>query len=283
MRCVVALAILLAVLPVRAPAQSGSPARAPAGNTNYFHWGVEGPKVNYGSVQGTHDVQWFGGTSRDCTPGVARSGRCAMRLDVRGNDRGNQQMGADLIQQNPAYPFNMVGAPAVYYRWWMKIVPGFSWGRRTAKAKSSRVISGKQGYTGYLMSYGFLLGECDSAGCTLGNGGSNSADSSLVIRHDFRSRDDGAWHEYVVKVKPNSSASCNAPFDCNAQFEAWVDGVSVGQYNGFKLHAHAGDSYRDAWGGWMVRPFFQLNGTPADGGTIYLDDFSTDSTYNSAR
>ena len=37
----------------------------------------------------------------------------------------------------------------------------------------------------------------------------------------------------------------------------------------------------EAWGGWMVTPYFQLNGTAADGGVIYLDDFSTDDTFNS--
>jgi hypothetical protein len=31
----------------------------------------------------------------------------------------------------------------------------------------------------------------------------------------------------------------------------------------------------------MVSPYFQLNGTTSDGGTIYLDDFSTDDGYNS--
>lgn len=255
---------------------ASGPEPAPAAGVNYFNWGVESLKVNYGATPGKFDIQWFGRSAQDCTPGVAHSGKCAMRLDVAGNDRGNQQKGADTIQQNPAYPFKMVGGSAVYYRWWMKIMPGFSWGNRTAKAKSSRVISGKQGYTGYLMSYGFLIGECDSAGCTLNNGRSNSADSNLVIRYDFRSKADGLWHEYIVRIKPNTSAASS-----DAEFEAWVDGASVGQYNNFKLHANADDSMTEAWGGWMVRPFFQLNGAPSDGGTIYLDDFSTDSAYNS--
>jgi hypothetical protein len=263
-------------------ATAASPASPPTG-VNYFSWGVESPRANYGPAQSKFDVEWFRGSRQDCTPGVAHSGQCAMRLDVVGNDRGNQQKGADLIQQNPTYPFKMVGGQAVYYRWWMKIMPGFSWGNRTAKAKASRVIAGKQGYTGYLMSYGFLLGECDSSGCTLNNGGSNAADNRLVIRYDFRSRADGQWHEYIVKVKPNTSADCVAPTSCDGEFQAWVDGVSVGEYNGFKLHNREESSMREAWGGWMVTPFFQLNGTEADGGVIYLDDFSTDSVWNSMR
>jgi hypothetical protein len=243
---------------------------------------VETSKVDYGvNGPGIFDVQYFTNSSQDCSPGVARSGNCAMQLNVQGNDSGNQQRGADLIQQNPDYPFNIVGAPAIYYRWWMKIMPGFSWGTGTAKTKSSRVISGVQGYTGYVMSYGFLLGECDSVGCTLNNGGSNGGDSSLVVPYDFRVRDDGIWHEYIVRIRPNTSASCTAPANCDGQLEAWVDGISVGQYNGFKLHNNAGEPMTEAWGGWMVRPFFQLNGTAADGGTIYVDDFSTDDVFNS--
>ena len=252
-----------------------------AGATNYFNWDVESLRVNYGNTPGTFDVVFADGTTRDCSAGVARTGSCAMRLDVKGNDGGNQQMGADLVQQNPDYPFNLVGARALYYRWWMKIMPGFSWGSGTAKTKSSRVISGTQGYTGYLMSYGFLIGECDSGGCTLNDGTSNSGDSNLVVDYDFRSKADGVWHEYIVKVKPNTNASCVAPTNCDGQLEAWVDGVSVGTYNNYKLHNNASDPMTEAWGGWMVYPYFQLNGTSSDGGTIYLDDFSVDDGFNS--
>lgn len=243
-----------------------------ANATNYFNWGAESNTTSLGPIQ-----EYKSNTTLDCT--VSRSGSCSMRLNVKGADSGNGDMGVD-VGQNP-YPWNLVGSRALYYRWWMKIQPGFSWGSSTAKTKSSRVIAGAQGYTGYLMSYGFLIGECDSSGCTLNNGGSNGSDSNLVIPYDFRSRADGVWHEYIVKIKPNTSASCTAPSNCDAQFQAWVDGVSIGQYNNFKLHNNASNSMTEAWGGWMVMPYFQLNGTTSDGGTIYVDDFSTDDTYNS--
>jgi len=251
-----------------------------ASAVNYFNWGVETLLVNYGGTQGTFPVVFHpGNTTMDCT--VFHSGKFSMKLSVIGNDSGNQQMGVDLIQMNPDYPFNLVGGLAVYYRWWMKIMPGFSWGNGTAKTKASRVISGVQGYTGYLMDNGFLIGECDSGGCTLNNGLSNGGDSSLIINYDFRSHADGVWHEYIVRIKPNTSATCTAPSNCDAQFQAWVDGFSVGQYNGYKLHNIAGDGMTEAWGGWMVSPYFQLNATASDGGTIYLDDFSTDDSWNS--
>jgi hypothetical protein len=254
-----------------------------ASATNYFNWGVESLRVNYGTTPAPADIQWHDTRStQDCT--VSHSGNCSMRLIIIGNDAGNQSLGADLLNPNPTYPFaNMVGAPAIYYRWWMKIMPGFSWGNGSAKTKSSRVQAPTAllGYTGYVMSYGFLIGECDSAGCTLNDGTSNASDSNLVIRYDFKSHADGAWHEYVVKIKPNTSATCTAPANCDAQFQAWVDGFSVGQYNNFKLHNVAAGPMTEAWGGWMVSPYWQLNGTVSDGGTIYLDDFSTDDAWNS--
>lgn len=234
--------------------------------TNYFNWGAE------------TNASFFGGTTRDCT--VAHSGMCSMRLAVIGNDSGNQQMGVDGGQI--LYPFNFVGGPAIYYRWWMRIEPGFSWGTGTAKTKSSRTIAGasSQGYTGYLMSNGFLIGECDGAGCLL-NDGSFNTDENLIIPYDFRAVADGQWHEYIVKVKPNTSGNCTAGVNCDAQFEAWVDSVSVGQYNNFKLHANASHTMTEAWGGWMLTPYFQLNGTASDGGVIYIDDVSTDTQYSS--
>lgn len=233
---------------------------------NYFSWGAE------------TNAPLFGGTTRDCN--VAHSGACSMRLNVIGNDGGNQQMGVDGDQIT--YPFNFVGAPAIYYRWWMRIQPGFRWGNGTAKAKSSRVLATatSEGYTGYISSDGFLIGECDAAGCRL-NDGSINTDSNLIIPYNFRNADDGQWHEYIVKVKPNTNGACVAGSNCDAQFEAWVDGVSVGQYNNFKLHTNAGDGMVEAWGGWMQTPYFQLNGTASDGGVIYVDDISTDSNYNS--
>lgn len=242
---------------------------APHANAlNYFSWDMENSSYSLFTTR----------TTRDCS--VAHRGSCSMRLQVIGNDSGNQQMGADPNQFQ--YPFNFVGAPAIYYRWWMRIEPGFSWGNGTAKTKSSRTIANasSQGYTGYLMSYGFLIGECGSAGCRLANGAVNT-DENLYIPFNFRAMDDGRWHEYIVKVKPNTDAACTPGTNCDAQFQAWVDGRSVGQYNNFKLHNNASHTMTEAWGGWMLTPYFQLNGTTSDGGTIYVDDVSTDSQYNS--
>jgi hypothetical protein len=153
-----------------------------ANATNYFNWDVEtnGPVNSY-----------FGGTTRDCT--VSHSGSCSMRLNVIGNDSGNQSMGAD-INQIPL-PFSVVGGPAIYYRWYMRIMPGFSWGSGTAKTKSSRVLGASypRVYTGYVQADGFNIGECDDVGSAQPGGG--CVDPGPTISYDMRTKNDGVWHD----------------------------------------------------------------------------------------
>lgn len=241
-----------------------------------FSWDCTSDVTSLGRVAG-----FFPGTSL-----VVRDGVPCMRLAVRGDDAGNQQMGVEqtFIEYGPVnarWPF--VGGPALYYRWRMLIEPGFSWGAGTAKTKASRTAGGPivngssqgQGYTGYVMSNGLLLGECDSAGCTVPGGGFNT-DQNHLIPLDFRALADGRWREFVVKVKPNSAATV-----ADAQFEAWMDNVFLGARNGFILHTNALHTLAEMWCGWMVTPYFQLNGTVSDGGVICVTDFSTDDAYNS--
>lgn len=241
---------------------------------NFFNWNCTSDTTSLGRIAGLH-----GGTSLTVVDGVP-----CMRLAVIGNDAGNQQMGVDQTWVDTPYPF--VGGPAFYNRWRMRIEPGFSWGTGTAKCKSSRTACGPisngssrgQGYTGYLMHNGFLIGECDTAGCTVPGGGFNT-DENHLIPFDFRVINDGRWREYVVKYKPSSAVNV-----ADGQFEVWVDGRYIGAANGFISRATVGVppyTFVDMWCGWMVKPYFQLNGAASDGGVIYVTDFSIDDTYNS--
>ena len=225
---------------------------------NFFHWDVENDNTSLGRIYG-----YGSGTTRDCT--VAHSGSCSMRLNVIGNDNANQSMGAE--PGNFTYPdTSFVGSRAVYYRWWMRIETGFRWGNGGRKAKSSRIKSNgvPGGYTGYLTSTSFDLGESQQS----------NRDPASVIYYSVPA--DSKWHEYIVMVKGNTS-----PTSTDAQFAVWVDGVLVGSDNNFRLTQDTTGPLQEAWGGWMVRPYFQLNATSTDGGTIYLDDFSTDDVFNS--
>src|SRR3989344_1673677 len=209
----------------------------PSTATNYFNWGIETNQVNKrlkdGSIA-TYTVQYLGATIRDCT--IAHIGSCSMKLNVIGNDNNNQALGADTIG-HAWYPFNIVGGPALYYRWWMKIMPGFSWGTATQKTKSNRVGGDRLpgGYTGYIFRKAFVIGECDDQGPSVGGGclkntGLPGNDYNIPIFYDMDGKADGLWHEYIIMVKPNSTTS-----SMDAEFRLWVDGVAAGQDLGWEV------------------------------------------------
>jgi hypothetical protein len=258
--------------------------------TNFFRWGAETLKADYG-VNGIapYTLAPFGATTQDCT--ISHRGLCSSKLVVIGNDGNNQSLGWDLIGSRSygTMPFNTVRANRpLYYRWWMRIETGFSWGSVTRKTKSSRVFndlgggSNGRGYTGYLFNDGVVIAECELIGGFGGcqpNTGAPGDDYSIKVTYTFPA--DSTWHEYVVMVKPNSNASCTAGVNCDAGFQLWVDNVSISTYSNWKLNSNGGYPHIEAWGGWMISPYFQLGATPSDGGVIYLDDWSTDDVYNS--
>jgi hypothetical protein len=263
----------------------GATTQSASAGTNYFSWGVEAN--NYTYIGGTWTLNpatdYRGGTTRDCT--VAHTGSCSMKQVIIGNDAGNNPQGLDGVNGNGWAPINygwkVVGSPALYYRWWMKIMPGFNWGLGTFKTKSSRVggpesAGSPQVYTGYLNKDGVRIDECASfsySNCRYADGSGSDAAADI----NYPPPADGQWHEWIVKVKPNTSATCTAGVNCNAEFGLWVDGVSRGQYNGWKLHSSASTDMVEYWLGWASgQMYWQLNGVPGDGGTIYFDDMSTD-------
>ena len=100
----------------------------------------------------------------------------------------------------------------------------------------------------------------------------------MSVTYDLTTKSDGLWHEYVIRVLCNST-----PVTSDAEFHVWVDGNLVGSNTGFLLHNADNNVMKEFWLGWMVYPFFQLNGTVDDGGIMYMDDFSTDSAWNSTQ
>jgi hypothetical protein len=143
-------------------------------------------------------------------------------------------------------------------------------------------------YTGYIWNDGFNIAECNNdsvapgLGCLDVDGRDNGDDERIKIPYDMNSKADGQWHEYIVMVKANTRATCTIKVDCDAEFKVWIDGVLIGQLLNWRLQAVDDNPMTEAWGGWMVPPYFQLGEDgKSSGGTIYLDDFSTDDVYNS--
>jgi hypothetical protein len=62
--------------------------------------------------------------------------------------------------------------------------------------------------------------------------------------------------------------------------QVYVDGVSIGSYNNWRL-TNADSAFFEWWGSWMTNPYWQMGSSVVAGGTVYLDDFSTDDVFNS--
>jgi hypothetical protein len=274
--------LILAVLLIAA---SASVAEA----TNYFLWDAEtmtatvnGAPATFSTIRGNSSL------STDTAHGGARS----LKMLVPGPG-GDNPTGIDQVNgTNPCATTIMggtlIGGPAIYHRWWMNIKAGFSWGSGTQKTKAYRTMGTGDGagatfagYTGYLHRDGFGIHECatgingSNGTCRDARGIPDDSDSRIVAPFDMRRMADSKWHEYIVMVKPNTTARSS-----DAQLKVWIDGVQRTQYLDWHLNDNGAINF-NSWCGWMVMPYWQLNGSSSDGGTIYVDDFSTDDVYNS--
>lgn len=263
--------------------------------TNYFSWGAEGLSGANAPQWGTNGAATGNASLRsqtviDCT--VRHSGVCSMRVQPTGSGT-NESTGIDLNGIPPNYSFNLVGSGSLYYRWWMRMDTGFSWGDGSvwgspdaSRAKAGRIIKTgtvDQYYTGTIGARGIGISECEAtaghAGACLTNTGAIGSDTGpIYVPHSFAA--DSQWHEYIVRVKSNTSTSCTTPGTCNAELELFVDGASVGSYNNWRL-TNADSQFFEWWGSWMTNPYWQMGSSIAAGGIVYLDDYSTDDTFNS--
>lgn len=269
-----------------------------ANATNYFSWDAEG-------LSGANAPQWGSNgaytgaaslrSATSITSSGCRSGRGNCMLVVPTGSGTNESTGIDLNGTPPNYGFTLVGSGSLYYRWWMKFQSGFSWGDgsvwggpEASRAKAGRIIKSggvDQYYTGTIGKRGFGIAECEAtaghAGACLTAAGAPGTDTGpIYVPFDFSTVADGQWHEYIVRIKPNTSTSCTTPGTCNAEIQAYVDGASVGSYTGWRL-TNADSSFFEWWGSWMTNPYWQMGSSVAAGGNVWLDDFSTDDVFNS--
>jgi hypothetical protein len=165
----------------------------------------------------------------------------------------------------------------------MKIDQGFRWGPADQKMKSNRVMLTTSlppvPYTMYLTKSSVYVGECPR--CQKQGNPSRDDPSEAYVGYDFNPGTNPnvtQWQEYVIGIKRQTCESC---FD--GEFHLWINGVQVGK--GVMSMRFCDSSncagWAEAWGSNMVTPYPQLNGTSADGGIIWLDDFSLDDIWNS--
>lgn len=267
--------------------------------TNYFLWGVEGNPRTALSLGATVTNFWGApesNTTQDCT--VAHTGSCSMKISVVGNDGGNQQSGYDVVD-NISLPFavNAIPGGSIFYRAWVRFSPGFSWGTGTggivkiSRAQNGNTLASQRMITLHSHRGMVVVAECDYAdpvqnggygggGC-ITSGGANGNDFNLPIQYiDSGIMSDGQWHEYIIRLQPNTANNANA------ELQLWVDGVSQGTLSNFRLtqfSTFGTNTFVEDWGGIWARPYFQMNGAiyGGTGGTVWVDDVSTDNTFNS--
>ena len=161
---------------------------------------------------------------------------------------------------------------------------------RTAASGEPGAPGGGLIYTGYMSAGGFDLSEGYWAGSdsAISTGGDHFAD----VNFDMNAYADSTWHEYIIKVKPNTT-----PTTYDGQFAVYIDGELIGEYNEFVMVSNLpnvddgtpnwvtnyGDApYLDVWCCMMLAPYWQMTGSGA-GGTLYADDFAVDTTWNSTQ
>lgn len=248
--------------------------------TEYFSWDCEA--LNNVVVQGvTRSVTPHDSNSTLVTSPAPAAGHGSKSCSyfLVGNDARNQALGWDLdgSGEPAAYGFSYVGGPSIYYRWWMLLPATFDWGTGSGQKikwhrnSASGHLASEGGYTGYILNGAIHLGEAND---------SDTGETPAEISFSWPL--DGQWHEYIVRVKPNSTTSST-----DAEFEFWQDGVSIDSITGFHLIGLSGNML-DNWADWGFYPYAQLDGeaytgNPAtgDGGPIYVDSFSTADTFNS--
>jgi hypothetical protein len=184
--------------------------------------------------------------------------------------------------------FNAWSGTWRYYRWWMKIDGKFDWGTVSKKVKASRVFTGTQPvpWTGYVTNSAIYIGECPH--CEPGPNDPSSASVSIDLdpvggcsgTNSGVPYDCTQWTEYIVGMKLQSCQNC-----FNGEFHVWVNGGKVGSSVTGMSFFTGQSNVQEAWLNFMVVPFSQVCPNPPGsctaGGTIWVDDFSVDDTWNS--
>ena len=241
---------------------------APSSATNLFQWNAD--QLSWTSLGPILTV--LPNVTIDTS--VKHQGTGSVRYIVPGAVQANM-----IIEPGDSPAFSMTSGGWRYYRWWMKFDPAYRWGSANQKIKAGRLK--RQGdvapsfWTMYMDNSvgGFYIGEC--SGCSPGGD-----DPSLArVSYNLNPMTNPAitnWQEYIMAVKLNTSTSS---FD--GQFKIYVNGVQVGNtITGMQWSSDYSQNGVEAWGAVMVENFPQLNDATA-GGTIWLDDFSLDDTFNS--
>lgn len=272
--------------------------------TNYFSWGAEctAPCTNNATgtlappIPGSDNFSVNNGApGTTISTAIKHSGASSMRIVAVGNDGGNQPEGAEPLYQGlygTYFPGTFSGSTR-YYRWWMRMEPGWSWGNSGIGDPVIKVIREGtptgQWFTVLMSPSGFQFDDCDDdgvggshAGVCWTNTGLHGANTASQINVNYSHPTDGVWREYVLKIKQPTSFSCTPGAGCDSAFTLYINGTQVSTNDGWKIVPDSGTVNAAGMHFAATTQFYlQIRSSVAAGGTIYLDDFSLDNVFNS--
>lgn len=215
------------------------------------------------------------------------SGAGAMRVNV-GDVQGDHG-----CETNPRPSLgDMYDGGTLYYRWWMKISPGFNWGTYEKKLKVGRITRSNEQNpimgTWYLNSSGFFwaghVGAVDNQNPHIGvdfddsDGSCHSSDLVSNLGSECTQ-----WREYIVRMQKQTCPTC-----ADGSFSVYVNGQLAAQKDNMEyadgVPADGVTTITSSFFaiGGIVYPQMCPNGsTCGTGGTIWIDDVSLDTTWNS--
>ena len=226
---------------------------------------------------------------------IKHGGTGSMRSYIGGNTQGDA--GIKPICDIPLAP-----GGRYFHRFWMKFDSGFHWSRHQSftvmkwERKKLNPVPGSYILdTMHMYPYALSVSSCD-----MFSPSHPSGDDCQVINYNFDPQTNTAlqnWNEFIVEYKLNSSANgvnwqFNEARTFDGEFALWVNGSLVGRLTGFSWCcnwnlASVTTAPVQAWGMAGTNPYSQINCSGCagadDGGALWLDDFSMDTTWNSAQ
>jgi len=234
-----------------------------AGAVNYFNWGADSPTTPTGTCT-------FIDAAIDPTGG--HDGTGAMKYTVP--DGADGQRGCTNLQNGSIGAGTWLSGKTLYYRWWMKIDPSFSWGDRKIFKLARLEDAGTDLLTFYMQNDGIKI-ESSSAGIGCSGGVCGT------INYAFDGAAAKNYQEYILALRLQTSSSGTGALTL------FVNAVQVGSFTHqlYTCGLGCGDVQVATWGQAMAQALYSqlcIGGTACGaGGNIWADDFSVDDLWNS--
>lgn len=228
--------------------------------TNLFTWTANSATTSNGTCN-------FSGAAIDATGGHDGSG--AMKVTVP--DGGDGQSGCNDLGSGSFGAGTWFSGKTFYFRWWMKIDSGFSFGNRGHNKITRLTQGGSDLLTFYLDTGNINVESINGSGCGGGVCGS--------VPYNFNGAAAKNYQEYIIALTLQTTSGGTG------KVELFVNGASVGSFTHNLYTSASGDFSHATWGNAMCQAFYHqlCNGGSScgSGGIIWFDDYSVDDVWNS--